>query len=135
MTWSLVSPLEPTEYKAKNPQGKAIIKAGEYLPAHETVSEEFRYHLTTGRTLYHFHTRTKTGRDPPLQNAAPEVWEEMSAADARRHGWSEGDLLRITTPRGRVEAKRYRHRGVRRIPPRRAGEHRSRAMNNRAMNN
>lgn len=99
------APLEPTEYKAMNPLGKAIIKAGEYLPPHEVVSEEFPYHLTTGRTLYHFHTRTKTGRAPQLQNAAPEVWVEMSAADARRHGWSEGDLLRVTTPRGRVDAK------------------------------
>jgi len=99
------APLEPTEYKAMNPLGKAILKAGEYLPAHELVSEEFPYHLTTGRTLYHFHTRTKTGRAPQLQQAAPEVWVEMSVSDARRHGWSEGDLLRITTPRGRVDAK------------------------------
>lgn len=106
------APLEPTEYKAMNPLGKAVIKAGEYLPPHEVVSEEFPYLLTTGRTLYHFHTRTKTGRAPQLQNAAPEVWVEMSASDAQRHGWGEGDLLRITTPRGRVEA-RLRISGIR----------------------
>ncbi len=92
------APLEPTEYKAMNPYGKAIIKAGEHLPPHETVTDEYPYFLTTGRTLYHFHTRTKTGRAPQLQQAAPEVWVEMSESDAHRHGWSEGDLLRITTP-------------------------------------
>ncbi len=106
------APVEPTEYRALNPFGKAIIKAGEYLPPHETVCDEYPYLLTTGRTLYHFHTRTKTGRAPQLQRAAPEVWVEMSAGDAERHGWSEGDLLRIDTPRGHVTA-RLRISGIR----------------------
>ncbi|WP_323959645.1 molybdopterin-dependent oxidoreductase [Arthrobacter sp. JZ12] len=99
------APLEPDEYKALNPEGKAIIKAAGYLPPHEVPSEKFPLQLITGRTLYHFHTRTKTGRAPQLQDAAPEVWVEMSDGDARSHGIREGDLARITTPRGSVEAK------------------------------
>jgi anaerobic selenocysteine-containing dehydrogenase len=107
------APVEPTEYRALNPAGKAIIKAAEYLEAHETPSEDYPFHLITGRTLYHFHTRTKTGRAPELNAAAPEVWVEASAGDAAAHGWSEGDLLRVDTPRGTVQA-RLRVRGVRR---------------------
>ena len=99
------APVSPTEYKALNPDGKAVIKAAEYLPPHELPSEEFPYQLITGRTLYHFHTRTKTGRAAQLQSAAPEVWVEASAADAEREGWSEGDLLQVSTPRGEVTAK------------------------------
>ncbi|HEU4512843.1 MAG TPA: nitrate reductase [Nocardioidaceae bacterium] len=99
------APLEPDEYKSMNPDGKAIIKAAEYLPPHEEPSDDFPFVLTTGRTLYHFHTRTKTGRTPQLQQAAPEVWVEASAYDAHQHGWAEGDLLRVTTPRGSVAAK------------------------------
>lgn len=106
------APLEPTEYRAMNPFGKAIIKAAEYLPPHETDSAEFPYHLITGRTLYHFHTRTKTARAPQLQAAAPQVWVEMSAADARHHDYAEGDLLKIITPRGAVTA-RLRISGIR----------------------
>jgi anaerobic selenocysteine-containing dehydrogenase len=106
------APVSPTEYKALNPDGKAVIKAGEYLPPHEMPSEEHPFQLITGRTLYHFHTRTKTGRAPELQSAAPEVWVEASAADAERHDWIEGDLLRITTPRGEVTA-RLRVSGIR----------------------
>jgi anaerobic selenocysteine-containing dehydrogenase len=106
------APLEPQEYRALNPDGKAVIKAAEYLPPHEPPSEDYPFVLTTGRTLYHFHTRTKTGRVPQLQHAAPEVWVELAASDAERHGWSEGDLLRVVTPRGRVEA-RLRVSGVR----------------------
>ena len=106
------APVEPTEYKALNPDGKAVIKAGEYLPPHELPSESYPFQLITGRTLYHFHTRTKTGRAPQLQAAAPEVWVEASTADAAREGWDEGDLLRIATPRGEVTA-RLRISGIR----------------------
>jgi anaerobic selenocysteine-containing dehydrogenase len=106
------APVEPTEYKALNPQGRAVIKAAEYLEPHEPPTEDFPFALITGRTLYHFHTRTKTGRAPQLQAAAPEVWVEASAGDAERHGWSEGDLLRVTTPRGHVTA-RLRVSGIR----------------------
>jgi anaerobic selenocysteine-containing dehydrogenase len=60
--------------------------------------------LITGRTLYHFHTRTKTARAPQLQDAAPEVWVEVSKADARRLGINEGDLVEVSTPRGSISA-------------------------------
>jgi anaerobic selenocysteine-containing dehydrogenase len=99
------APLDETEYRALNPTGRAVLKAAEYLPPHELIGEEFPFQLITGRTLYHFHTRTKTARAPQLQAAAPEVWVEMSASDAADRGWAEGDLLAVTTPRGRVEAK------------------------------
>ncbi|MQA93641.1 MAG: molybdopterin-dependent oxidoreductase [Streptosporangiales bacterium] len=106
------APLEPDEYKSMNPFGKAVIKAAEYLPPHEPPRADLPFTLITGRTLYHFHTRTKTGRVPQLNAAAPEVWVEMSPEDARERGWAEGDLLRVTTPRGAVEA-RLRISGVR----------------------
>lgn len=99
------APLEPTEYKAMNPTGKAVIKAAEYLPPHEEPSDDFPLVLITGRTVYHFHTRTKTGRAPELQAAAPEVWVEVSVADAGELSLTEGDLAEVTTPRGSVEAK------------------------------
>jgi anaerobic selenocysteine-containing dehydrogenase len=106
------APVSETEYKALNPDGKAVLKAAEYLPPHELPSEEHPFQLITGRTLYHFHTRTKTGRAPQLQAAAPEVWVEMSASDAADRELGEGDLLEISTPRGRVEA-RLRISGIR----------------------
>jgi anaerobic selenocysteine-containing dehydrogenase len=106
------APLEDAEYRALNPDGKALIKAAEWLPPHEVPSGDFPFWLITGRTLYQFHTRTKTGRAPQLQAAAPEVWVELSVADAGRLGAGEGDLLEITTPRGSVRA-RLRVTGIR----------------------
>jgi anaerobic selenocysteine-containing dehydrogenase len=104
--------VEPTEYRALNPSGRAVIKAAEYVAPHEEPSAAYPFHLITGRTIFHFHTRTKTARVPQLQAAAPEVWVEASASDAARHGWAEGDLLRVSTPRGRVTA-RLRITGIR----------------------
>lgn len=99
------APLEPTEYRALNPAGKAVIKSAGYLPPHEAPDQEYPLVLITGRTLFHFHTRTKTARAPELQAAAPEVWLEVSRADAESRDLVEGDLAEVTTPRGSVRAK------------------------------
>lgn len=99
------APLGATAYKAMNPDAKAIFRAADYIPAHELPSTEYPMQLITGRTIYHFHTRTKTGRAPELQNAAPEVWVEMSNGDAEAAGISESDFTEITTPRGTVTAQ------------------------------
>jgi anaerobic selenocysteine-containing dehydrogenase len=107
------APATREKYLGLNPDGKAILRACEFLPPHEEPSAEYPLTLTTGRTIYHFHTRTKTGRVPELQAAAPDVWVEMSLADADERGWSDGDLIAVTTPRGRVEAP-LRVTGVRR---------------------
>ncbi|WP_328876970.1 molybdopterin oxidoreductase family protein [Streptomyces sp. NBC_00299] len=101
-----------TEYRALNPDGRAVLKAAEYLPPHETTDDAYPLQLNTGRTLYHFHTRTKTGRAPQLNAAAPEVWVELSAGEALRHGVEEGDLVEVTSPRGSVRG-RLRITGIR----------------------
>ncbi len=106
------APADQNEYRAFNPEGKAMLKAAEYVPPHEMPSAEHPFALITGRTIYQFHTRTKTGRVPQLRDAAPEVWVEMSEQDAKAHDLSEGDLAEITTPRGAVRA-RVRIRGIR----------------------
>jgi anaerobic selenocysteine-containing dehydrogenase len=106
------APTGPTAYKAFNPGGKAMLKATAYVPPHEQTSARFPLQLTTGRTIYHFHTRTKTGRVRQLNDAAPDVWVEISAADAEDYGVGEGDLVAVSTARGSVQA-RVRVSGIR----------------------
>ncbi|MFH8624073.1 molybdopterin oxidoreductase family protein [Streptomyces vietnamensis] len=93
------------EYRSLNPDGKAMIKAADYLPPHEEPSEEYPFQLTTGRTLYQFHTRTKTGRAPQLNAAAPDVWVELSDADAQRLDLNEGDAVEVRTARGALRGR------------------------------
>ncbi len=92
-------------YRAHNPDGRAMIRTAPYLPPPEPPSQEYPMALITGRTIYHFHTRTKTARTPELQAAAPEVWAELCVADAEAHGIGDGDLVEVSTRRGSVRAQ------------------------------
>jgi Anaerobic dehydrogenases, typically selenocysteine-containing len=90
------------EYKQFDPQGKAFIKAVEYQPPHELPNDDYPLMLTTGRLVYHFHTRTKTARSAALQQAAPDSYVQLSAEDAAAFGISEGDMVEISSRRGKV---------------------------------
>ncbi|CAN5486050.1 nitrate reductase [soil metagenome] len=91
------------QYRAKEPAGRAFLHAVAYEPAPETPDVDFPLLLTTGRTLYQFHTRTKTGRAPQLHDAAPDVWVELSPEDATTADVTEGDLVRVESARGSIE--------------------------------
>lgn len=60
--------------------------------------------LTTGRTVYHFHTQPNTGRAPELEQAAREARAEVNAADAARHGVHTGDVVEMASPRSAITA-------------------------------
>jgi predicted molibdopterin-dependent oxidoreductase YjgC len=94
--------MEPDAYRALMPDGRAFLKAVPYLPAHEEPDEDYPLRYTTGRTVYHFHTRTKTRRSGPLDRAAPDAWVELSVADAERLGIGEGDVVRVSSRRGEL---------------------------------
>jgi ferredoxin-nitrate reductase len=90
------------EYKAFNPNGKAIIKASDYIPPHEMPDKKYPLWLTTGRVVYHFHTRTKTGRSKELTEAAPDSYVQISEEEALKYGIREGDMVEIKSRRGKV---------------------------------
>ncbi|MFI0349399.1 molybdopterin oxidoreductase family protein [Actinomadura sp. 9N407] len=100
------------DHAAMGPAGRAVLKTAQFLPPHEPPSDDYPFLLTTGRTAYHWHTRTKTGRARQLDAAAPDVWVEISEGDARRLRIAEGDPVRVESPRGRLEA-RARVSGIR----------------------
>lgn len=93
---------DPEAYKLIDPQGKAFIKGVDYEEPHEMPDNEFPLWLTTGRLVYHFHTRTKTGRSKALQEAAPDAYVQISEEDAARYGIADGDLIEVKSRRGNV---------------------------------
>jgi anaerobic selenocysteine-containing dehydrogenase len=92
------------QYRAREPRGRAFLHAVDHEPGPEEPSDEYPLLLTTGRTIYHFHTRTKTGRVPELRAAAPDAWVELSASDAAALGIAAGDVVRVESARGALEA-------------------------------
>lgn len=49
------------DYRGKEPNTRAFLRAAEYVPPTEEPDEDYPFFLSTGRVVYHFHTRTKTG--------------------------------------------------------------------------
>jgi anaerobic selenocysteine-containing dehydrogenase len=52
--------------------------------------------------VYHFHNRTKTGRSKELNEAAPEVYVQISKEDAASFEISEGEMVEVESRRGTV---------------------------------
>ncbi len=92
------------EYRLSDPKGRAKLLASAYEPPSESPDAAYPFWLTTGRVVYQFHTRTKTGRSPALRAAAPDAFVEMSPEDARRLGIAEGEMVRVASRRGYVDA-------------------------------
>lgn len=90
-------------FRALETHGKAVIKPAPYAPPHEEPTADYPLRYTTGRTAYQFHTRTKTAKSTQLNRAAPRAWIEVSSIDAETLGLTEGDLARVTSPRGQIE--------------------------------
>jgi predicted molibdopterin-dependent oxidoreductase YjgC len=99
------APVPAQAYKANDPAGRAVLKGAGYMAPFEEPDADYPLFLTTGRLVYHFHTRTKTGRAPALAAAAPDDFVQMAREDAGRLGVADGDWIRVTSRRGSAEAR------------------------------
>jgi formylmethanofuran dehydrogenase subunit D len=97
--------VDPVRYRADDPAGKALIKPCDYEPPHEAPDDDYPLWLTTGRVVYHFHTRTKTARARALNAAAPEPFVQIAEEDAKALGIEEGDAVEVTSRRGSMRAQ------------------------------
>ena len=90
------------------PNGRAMVLPVEPEPIRDAPRPEYPFLLNTGRTVEHWHTRTKTGRIPILEGLSPEAWVEVHPADADRLGVRGGDWVRVASSRGAVDRIRVR---------------------------
>jgi formate dehydrogenase alpha subunit len=86
-------------------RGKGAFAAIEHRPPAEEPDEEYPFRLTTGRILEQYHTGTMTRRSRELEALEPECFVELSGRDAARLRLRGGDVARVTTRRGSVDAR------------------------------
>lgn len=73
-------------------------------PAEQT-DEEYPLILTTGRTLYHYHTGTQTRRSKPLDWREPGGYVEINAADAAEVQLKDNQAVVVKSRRGEVRTR------------------------------
>ena len=84
--------------------GRAFLVAADYDPPVDAPDAQYPLTAISGRQAYHWHTRTKTAKAPYLAGAAPGAFVGMNAGDAQALGVADGDVVRVTSRRGFVEA-------------------------------
>ncbi len=86
----------------------------DWTPPAEVPDKQYPFVLSTGRRLYHYHTRTQTGRAAGLNDLLGEETADISPSDAETLGVEDGEMIRVQSRRGEVTVKA---RLTDRVPP------------------
>jgi assimilatory nitrate reductase catalytic subunit len=116
LQWPLPSGTAPTDDarrlytdgRFQTDDGRARLIPCTWEPFPEQPNKEFPFVLNTGRTVEHWHTRTKTGKVPILERLSPNAWVEMNPADARTLRLKPQERVDIVSRRGRMESVELR---------------------------
>ncbi len=92
----------------QTPDGRAKLICTEWAPFPEQPNGKFPLILNTGRTVEHWHTRTKTREVPILERLSPRAWLEMNPRDAKHLGLRSHDAVDVVSRRGRVRSVELR---------------------------
>ncbi len=91
--------------KFPTPDGRASFYPVTYRPPVEEPGPDFPLTMTTGRRVVHYNSGAMSRNVPHLSRYAPTLWVEVNPRDAEELGLAEGDLVRVSSPRGEVEAR------------------------------
>ena len=100
-------PGTPILHAGRFTRGLGRFAAVDHVPPGERPDDEYPMIMTTGRVLYHWHGGEMTRRASGLLAVYPEALVEVSAEDAQRLGIADGDMVRLVSRRGAVEAKAW----------------------------
>ena len=83
---------------------------GKFIPLHyrppaELPDEEYPLLLTTGRSIYHYHTTTMTGAAEGLVKLYGDDPVEINPEDAEELGLENGDIVKVVSRRGEVKTR------------------------------
>lgn len=96
----------------EHPDGKARLHPVPCEPFIEQPNDEYPFVLNTGRTVEHWHTRTKTAQVALLHNMVPNAWLEMNPADAAQLRLKPHDRVTVFSRRSSVKNVELRITGI-----------------------
>jgi len=82
--------------------GKATFAETRYTDPREVPDAEYPLILSTGRLLYHFHTRTMSGKVDGLNKKAGTSIIEINPKDAEKLGIVDGEKVKASSRRGEI---------------------------------
>jgi predicted molibdopterin-dependent oxidoreductase YjgC len=89
------------------PNGRGRFFPVEYQPPIEQPDSEYPFVLTTGRTLYHYNSATMTMREAGVTEKQEAPFFEIHAEDAVALGIGDGEIARLVSRRGELEAEAH----------------------------
>jgi len=92
----------PFLHKGKFARGVGRFHAAEHRPSAEEPDETYPFILTTGRTIFHFHTGTMTRRIGLLNREVPTGYVEINPSDARRLKIRNEETVDVKSRRGAI---------------------------------
>lgn len=92
--------------------GKAVLHSVPCLPFVEQPDADYNLILNTGRTVEHWHTRTKTSQVEMLESMVPRAWLEMNPADAAQLELKPHDRISVISRRSTVNNVELRITGI-----------------------
>lgn len=95
----------PYLHKDRFLRGKGSFAALEFKEPAELPDEDYPLILTTGRTIFHFHTGTMTRRTETLNREIPTGYVEINPVDAEKLGVTDGELVLVQSRRGEINIK------------------------------
>jgi len=98
-------PGTPILHTERFARGKGHFVPLEYKPPKELPDDEYPLILTTGRSLFHFHTGTMTRKVKGLNILLEEGPLEINPSDASALGIVDGEMVKVVSRRGEIVAK------------------------------
>ena len=82
--------------------GKAKFVNTRYVPVSEDINASYPLHLNSGRLRDQWHGMSRTGTVGRLFSHVEEPLVSMNAADMARRGLSDGDIVQVSSRRGKL---------------------------------
>lgn len=86
-------------------RGKGLFNAIDFREPAELPDAQYPFTLTTGRSIFHYHTGTVTRNAPSLESELHEAYIEVNPEDAGTLGVGDDDMVKVASRRGELAVK------------------------------